>query len=85
MWVANAIAPASVHILCIALRYNKPSGSWIIHTVRFSPSIEQQKHFIIAKSTIWVWCGVAIMNGANHFNHSSVYMHLSPLHFVIWE
>ena len=31
--------------------------------VRFSPSIEQRKHFIIAKLTIWVWCGVTIMNG----------------------
>ena len=32
--------------------------------VHFSPSIEQrQKHFIIAKLTLWVWCGVAIMNG----------------------
>ena len=30
--------------------------------VCFSPSIEQQKHFIIAKLKIWVWCGVAIMN-----------------------
>ena len=28
--------------------------------VRFS--LEQGKHFIIAKVTIWVWCGVAIMN-----------------------
>ena len=25
MWVANAIAPASMHILCIALRYDKPN------------------------------------------------------------
>ena len=24
--------------------------------VRFSPSIEQQKYFIIAKLMIWVWC-----------------------------
>ena len=33
--------------------------------VRFSPSIEQRKHFIIVKLTIWVWCGVAIMNEPN--------------------
>ena len=26
MWVANAIAPAGMHILCIALRYNKPEN-----------------------------------------------------------
>ena len=31
--------------------------------VRFSRSIEQQKHFIIVKLTVWVWCGVAIVNG----------------------
>ena len=30
--------------------------------VRLSPSIEQRKHFIIVKLTIWVRCGVAIMN-----------------------
>ena len=30
--------------------------------VCFSHSIEQQKHFIIAKLSIWVWCGIAIMN-----------------------
>ena len=24
--------------------------------VHFSPSIQQQKRFIIAKPTIWVWC-----------------------------
>ena len=41
----------------------------------FSPSIEQQKHFTIAKLTIWVWCGVDIMNrqvykrwSTNHLN-----------------
>ena len=28
--------------------------------VRFSPSIEQRNHFIIM---IWMWHGVAIMNG----------------------
>ena len=27
MWVANSIAPTGMHILCIALRYNKPSKS----------------------------------------------------------
>ena len=37
------------------------SGSVIM--VRFSHSIEKRKHFIIAKLTIWVWCGVAIING----------------------
>ena len=37
--------------------------------VRFSPSIEQQKHFIIAKLMIWVWCGVAIMNRRLLTNH----------------
>ena len=26
MWAANAIAPASMHILCIALRYSKPEN-----------------------------------------------------------
>ena len=31
--------------------------------VHFSPSIEQQKHFTIAKLIIWVWCGVTIKNG----------------------
>ena len=31
--------------------------------VCLNPSIEQQKHFIIAELTIWVWCGVAIMKG----------------------
>ena len=31
--------------------------------VCFSLSIEQRKHFIIVKLTIWVWCGVAVMNG----------------------
>ena len=31
--------------------------------VHFSPSIEQQKHFIIVKLMIWVWHCVAIMNG----------------------
>ena len=25
MWAADAIAPASMHILCIAPRYNKPN------------------------------------------------------------
>ena len=30
--------------------------------VHFSPSIEQRKHFIIAKLTIWVWCSVAMYN-----------------------
>ena len=25
MWVANTIAPAGMHLLCIALRFNKPS------------------------------------------------------------
>ena len=30
---------------------------------RFSSSIEQRKHFIIAKLTIWMWCGIAIMKG----------------------
>ena len=25
VWVADAIAPAYMHILCIALRYNKPN------------------------------------------------------------
>ena len=30
---------------------------------RFSRSIEQQKQIIVAKSTVWVWCGVAIMYG----------------------
>ena len=31
--------------------------------VRFSPDIEQREHFIIAKLLIWVWCGVAMING----------------------
>ena len=31
--------------------------------VQFSPSIEHRKHFIIAKVTIWLWCGIAIING----------------------
>ena len=31
--------------------------------VRFNPSIEQQKHSMIVKLMIWVWCGIAIMNG----------------------
>ena len=34
-----------------------------MYMVHFSPRIEQQKHFIIMKLTIWVWCGVTIMNG----------------------
>ena len=42
--------------------------------IRFSPSIEQRKQFIIAKLTIWVWCGVAIMNG------QIVYMFTDCLH-----
>ena len=42
--------------------------------VRFSPSIEQQKHFIIAKLTIWVWCGVATYN--EQTNGLRVYRHL---------
>ena len=27
VWAADAIATASIHILCIALRYNKPDKS----------------------------------------------------------
>ena len=37
--------------------------------VRFSPIIEQQKKFIIAKLMIWVWCGVTI-----DYIDSSVYI-----------
>ena len=31
--------------------------------VRHSCSIEQQNKFIVVKLTVWVWCGVALMNG----------------------
>ena len=29
--MADAIAPASMHILCIALRYNKPNITYFLH------------------------------------------------------
>ena len=41
------------------------SGAGLVlstYMARFSPSIEQRKHFIIAKLMIWVWCGVATYN-----------------------
>ena len=35
-WAADAIAPAGMHILCIALRYNKPNKFSNITKVSFS-------------------------------------------------
>ena len=112
MWAANTIPPASMQILCIAIRYNKPSksencksilffnktralvlflgfqyfelqkfqflkefqnlavSSFIYSGAGISPIwfalalvLNSENNFIIAKLIIWVWCGVAIMNG----------------------
>ena len=119
MWVANAIAPAGMHILCIVMRYNKPNKlevSYLLHLFNktsasvlylefqyfelqniykripspiripiFSSELassfidsgvglvlsiwfilavvlNSKNKFIVAKLTVSVWCGVAIMN-----------------------
>ena len=115
--MADAIAPAGMHILCIAMRYiyNKPNKleikkasylllklalqfySWNIDILNYkilSPIripifsselassfidsgvgpvlsvwfvlavvLNSENKFIVPKLTVWVWCGVAIMNG----------------------
>ena len=30
MWATDGIAPAGMHILCIALRYNKPENTKVL-------------------------------------------------------
>ena len=73
VWAADTIAPAGMHILCIAQRYNKPnnlvslfidSGTDLVSPLWFvlALALNSENNFIIVKLMIWVWCGVAIMN-----------------------
>ena len=41
------------------------SGAGLVLSIWFVLSVvlNSENNFIIAKLTVWVWCGVAIMNG----------------------
>ena len=41
------------------------SGAGLVLSIRFVLAIvlSSENNFIIAKLTVWVWCGVAIMKG----------------------
>ena len=71
--MADATAPAGMHILCISLRLLSQTSLKITKVSfllcffnnldsRAGLVLSMQKHFIIAKLTIWVWYGIAIMN-----------------------